>query len=155
MHIRLSEAPTMTKTPPFFFAFKRHTGVSEIIAAIILFTITLTISSLSIAFLSQRASIASKSITSDVQRATLKSMATIKLIDVVQLDNESIIVLYNPSDIKIKIAAIIVGGFSQRVNKVMEPMSITQLNLSMTSQSLPRDEIYVLTSEGVLIHVKT
>ncbi|MHC1637511.1 MAG: hypothetical protein ACXQTU_05005 [Candidatus Nezhaarchaeales archaeon] len=145
----------MTKTSSSFFAFKKHMGISEIIAAIILFTITLTISSLSIAFLSQRANMASKSIASDVKRATIEALASIKLVDVVQLNtNETSIVLYNPSSMRINIVAIIAGNFSQKVNEVLEPISITSIILNTKGMTIPKNEIYILTSEGVLIHVK-
>ncbi|MCS7140351.1 MAG: hypothetical protein N3F04_04555 [Candidatus Nezhaarchaeota archaeon] len=147
----------MTKTTTLFLITSnriKNKGVSELIAAITLFTITLTISCISIAFIAQRTSMASKSIASDVERAILKTMSPIKLIDIVhQGSNESLILLYNPSDIEIVIDVIIIGNSSHRVNKVLKPMQIAQITISGLN-STSRDRIYVLTLEGVLIDVK-
>ena len=98
---------------------------------------------------------ASKSIASDVKRATIEALASIKLVDVVQLNtNETSVVLYNPSNMRINIVAIIAGNFSQKVNEVLEPISITSIILNTKGMTIPKNEIYILTNEGVLIHVK-
>ena len=142
-----------TKNPSLLYLDKK--AISELIAALMLFVITITISSISIAFLAQRASITSKSMEFQAKRASLISSASVKLIDVIpSAPNRSILLLYNPLQAKIRIAVLIVGSSPHYIDEVLNPMNIKPIELNLSSSEIPQNEIYILTAEGVLIHVK-
>ena len=143
-----------TKKPPLLYLDKK--AISELIAALMLFVITITISSISIAFLAQRALITSKSMEFQAKRASLTSSASVKLIDVIpSASNKSILLLYNPLQTKIKIVALIIGSSPHYIDEVLDPMNIRPVELNLSSDEIPQNEIYILTVEGVLIHVRS
>lgn len=136
----------------FFFQAKRK-GSSEIIAAIIVFTVTLTVSTISITFLSQRANLASSIVHEESKKTIFECLAAVKVVGVRKSSSGALLVLYNPSDVAIHIAAVIMGDVIQRADAILEPMSIAEVPIeSFEEASLNR--IGLLTVEGVLIDAR-
>lgn len=135
------------------FSLTKRKGSSEIIAAIIVFAVTLTVSSISIAFLSQRASLASNIAHQESKKAVLECLAAVKIVGLKRSNNETFLVLYNPSDVVIRPVALILGEVAQKVDIILEPMSIVEVPIG-SFEGLSLDRIRLLTVEGVLIDVE-
>ncbi|MEM4576928.1 MAG: hypothetical protein QW701_05675 [Candidatus Nezhaarchaeales archaeon] len=134
--------------------FDKHRGASEIVAAVIVFAVTLTVSSASITFLSQRAGLASSIMLQESKRAMIEHLASVRVVDVLETeDNKAVIVLYNPTDMVIRIVAVIAGDSLQRVNMSLEPADIVDLCVD-SSCDIVSNHIYLLTVEGALIEVR-
>ncbi|MEM0217301.1 MAG: hypothetical protein QXM73_00925 [Candidatus Nezhaarchaeales archaeon] len=139
---------------PSLLLLSKRKAVSEIVAAIIVFAVTLTVSSFSIAFLSQRANLSSNIVLQESKKAMLEYSASLKIVDVGRTEqNETILILYNPSDMIIRIVAAIVGNEIQRVNVVLEPTSIAELLINFP-EDLPFNQLHFLTVEGVMISAR-
>lgn len=135
--------------------FTKRKGASEIVAAIIVFVVTLTVSSATITFLSQRAGLASSIMLQESKRIMVEHLAAVRMVSVLETeDNKTVLVLYNPTDMAINITAAIVGGIHQRVNILLEPMGIVDLCVDSSSSNVS-NHIYLITVEGALIEVRS
>ncbi|MEM0239849.1 MAG: hypothetical protein QXZ45_01150 [Candidatus Nezhaarchaeales archaeon] len=136
------------------FSLNKRRAVSEIMAAIIIFVVTLTVSSMSITFLAQRANLSSIIMLQESKKAMLECSAMVKVVDMLKTKyNEAILILYNPSDTIIYVTAVIVDDNIQRVSVVLKPMSIVELSISLP-ENTSFNRFYLLTVEGVLIDVR-
>ncbi|MEM0232797.1 MAG: hypothetical protein QXD66_03080 [Candidatus Nezhaarchaeales archaeon] len=141
--------------PPSLLLLSKRKAISEIVAAIIVFVVTLTVSSISIAFLSQRANLSSNIVLQESKKAMLECLASLKIVDVGRTEqNETTLILYNPSDVVFRIVAVIVGNEIQRVNVVLEPISIIVLSINLP-EDLPFNQLRFLTIEGVMISARS
>lgn len=139
---------------PFFSLLAKRKGSSEIVAAVIVFAATLIVSSISIAFLSQRTSLASSMMLQESKRVAFEYSATVKIVDVLKTGlNETTLVLYNPSDLVIHVIAVIVGSDVQRVDKILEPTGIVDVSIN-SPEDAPLSNVRLLTVEGVLIDAR-
>lgn len=142
------------KHPLSSFLLAERKAVSEIVAAIIVFAVTLTVSSISIAFLAQRANLSSSIMLQESKKAMIECSATVKIVDILKTEcSETILVLYNPSDVAIHVVAVITGNDIQRVNVFLEPLSIVELPIN-PPEAIPLDQLHLLTVEGVLIDAR-
>ena len=137
-----------------FFLAKRR-GASEVVAALIVFVITLAISAISVNFLTQRASTSSSIIVQESERVKLEQLAMIKILDLRRAENGMRVLLYNPSDVTVGVETIFVGGRPHPVDLVLRPFEVTEVFLNPGIQEDDLGDVYFLTSEGVLIHAKT
>lgn len=137
----------------FFFLSAKRKGVSEITAAIIVFAVTLAISSIAINFLSQKASLASNIVNEESRKVIFECLAMVKIVGMKRNGNETFLVLYNPSDLTICIAAVVVGDAIQQVEAVLEPLNMTEVPIKLFEE-VDVDRVRLLTVEGVLIDAK-
>jgi len=146
---------------PLFYHFRRgrtsnlrSEGISELFAAIILFTITLTVSSISLSFIYYRTNVISSSLSQSSYRALLESAAKIKLIDEVPYEKGVKLVLYNPSRIKVVLVIAVVNGKPYNLHSTeLSPLNITTVTLEADAP-LYVDDLMFITREGVVIEVE-
>ncbi|NHW44585.1 MAG: hypothetical protein HA491_02480 [Candidatus Verstraetearchaeota archaeon] len=138
---------------PTFFLAKRR-GVSEIIATLMIFVITLAISAIPISLLLQRASTSSSIALQESERAKLEQLTAVKILGSQKAGNGTCVLLYNPSDVTVNVEVVFVKGRPHSVNAVLRPFEIIEVLLNPGVQEDDLNDVYLLTSEGFLIHAK-
>lgn len=138
---------------PTFFLAKRR-GVSEIIATLMIFVITLAISAIPISLLLQRASMSSSMALQESERAKLEQLTAIKILGSRKAENGTCVLLYNPSDVTVNVEVVFVKGRPHSFNAVLRPFEIIEVLLNPGVQEDDLNDVYLLTSEGFLIHAK-